>query len=316
MKGLLAAIVTVGIWTSFIVIARATADPARGISLLPLDIVFARICGAAMILIPWGWWICQRDQAQGVPPTQRSLFGLSPLPLATTAWMGTLGGILYATLSYSGFAFAPAAHASVLLPGSLPLWTSLLAVLVLGERLGPLRILGLAFIVLGDLLVGGASLLHAFDGAEVWRGDVLFMLASFSWSVYSVWVRRNRLDAVRATIAITCFAALTFVPVYGFLVGMGWLPTLVGQAGIGSITFQMLFQGVGSVVLSGISFNMMISYYGPVRSTMITALVPGLSAFGASVFLAEPLSWNVLTGLALVSAGIVFGVQSGLKRKP
>ena len=32
-----------------------------------------------------------------------------------------------------------AAHASVLLPGSMPLWTALLAVLVLGERLTPAR---------------------------------------------------------------------------------------------------------------------------------------------------------------------------------
>ena len=48
---------------------------------------------------------------------------------------GLLGGLMYALLAYSGFFYAPAAHASVLLPGSLPLWTSLLAVVVLGERI-------------------------------------------------------------------------------------------------------------------------------------------------------------------------------------
>jgi len=42
---------------------------------------------------------------------------------------------------------------------------------------------------------------------------------------------------------------------------------------------------------------------------MITALVPGLSALGAVVFLDEPLHWNLIGGLMLVTAGILFGVQ-------
>jgi drug/metabolite transporter (DMT)-like permease len=71
----------------------------------------------------------------------------------------------------------------------------------------------------------------------------------------------------------------------------------------------MVFQGVGSVVISGITFTKMIQHFGPVRSTMITALVPGLSALLAVLVLGEPLGWNVLAGLALVTAGIVFGVR-------
>ena len=53
----------------------------------------------------------------------------------------------------------------------------------------------------------------------------------------------------------------------------------------------------------------MIRAYGPVRSTMITSLVPGLSALGAVLLLDEPLSWQVMLGLSLVTLGIVFGVQ-------
>jgi drug/metabolite transporter (DMT)-like permease len=63
------------------------------------------------------------------------------------------------------------------------------------------------------------------------------------------------------------------------------------------------------VAISGITFTKMIGYYGPVRSTMITALVPGLSALGAALFLEEPLYWNLLAGLACVTAGILFGVR-------
>ena len=305
--GLLAAVVTVAIWTSFIVIARATADPARGGTLTPFDIVYARLVGAGLVLLPWGWWLSRKARLAG--QGRGSLGGLSPLPLAITARVGVFGGLLYALLAYNGFVFAPAAHASVLLPGSLPLWTTLLALLILGDRISWGRALGLALIVGGDLLVGGASLLHAFDGSGVWRGDLLFISAAMAWSVYSVLVRRYALDAVRATIAVTAMAFVVYVPVYTVLVLGGWVGGHVFTAPWREVLFQMGFQGVGSVVVSGIGFTKMIQHYGPVRSTMITAIVPGLSALSAALFLGEPLPWNVLAGLTLVSAGIVFGVR-------
>jgi drug/metabolite transporter (DMT)-like permease len=305
--GLACAVITVLIWTSFILIARASADPARGGSLTPFDIAFCRIVGASLILLPWGVWLVRRDRARGVG--HASLLGLSPLPLHITARVGLFGGLLYALLAYSGFAYAPAAHASVLLPGSLPLWTALLAVFLLGERLTLFRALGLGLIVGGDLLVGGASLLHAFDGGSVWRGDLLFMAGALCWSVYSVLARRYALDAVRATIAITAFAFCTFVPVYAVLATQWGVGHLL-QAPLREIIFQAVFQGWGSVVISGITFTKMIQYYGPIKTTMITALVPGLSALGAVLFLGEPLGWNLSAGLALVTLGILFGVRA------
>ena len=308
--GLAAAIVTVMIWTSFIIIARASADPARGGTLSPFDIAFCRMVGASLILLPWGAWLVYRDRARGVGHS--SLLGLSPLSFQVTAKVGLFGGLLYALLAYSGFVFAPAVHASVLMPGSLPLWTAVLAMLVLHDHITPGRALGLGLIVLGDLLVGGASLLHAFDGGEVWKGDLLFMAAAMCWASYSVLARRHALDAVRATIAITAFAFMIYVPVYAALVLGHVVPGHVFTAPWREVLFHALFQGWGSVVISGITFTKMIQHFGPVRSTMITALVPGLSALGAVVFLGEPLFWNLATGLALVTIGILFGVQAAV----
>jgi drug/metabolite transporter (DMT)-like permease len=307
--GLASAVITVLIWTGFIVIARASAT--RG--LLPLDIAFARILGASAVLLPWAWWLMRPARQAG--QKVGSLWGLSPLPWRPTVQTGILGGFLYAILAYTGFFYAPASHASVLMPGSLPLWTTLLAWLFLREKVSALRGVGLGLIVLGDVLVGGASLLMAFDGGEVWKGDVLFMVAALCWSSYSVMVRRHGFDAVRATMAITAFAFVAFVPLFGALVALSILPTHLPQAPWSEILFQALFQGVGSVVISGITFTHMVRHYGPVRSTMITALVPGLSALGAVWFLGEPLHWNLMAGLALVTSGILFGVRQAQKPK-
>jgi drug/metabolite transporter (DMT)-like permease len=306
----MAAVVTVLIWSSFILIARASADPARGGLLTPFDIAFCRIVGAAVILLPWGAYLVRQDRASG--KFGASWLGLSPLSARTTVSVGFFGGLLYALLAYSGFVHAPALHASVLMPGSLPLWTALLAWWLLGDRITPLRALGLGLIVLGDLLVGGLSLLHAFDGGQVWLGDVLFMVAAMCWATYSVLARHHGLEAVRATIAITTFAFVVYVPVYSVLVLSGAVPGQVFAAPWRDVLFQAVFQGWGSVVISGITFTQMIRHYGPVRSTMITALVPGLSALGAVWLLGEPLRWNLAAGLTLVTAGILFGVRANL----
>ena len=303
--GLLAAVVTVTIWTGFIIIARASAQR----TLTPFDIALLRIVGASLVLLPWGWWMVRRRHAAlGASAPASSQPGISPLSLRTTALLGSFGGLLYALLAYSGFFHAPATHAAVLMPGSLPLWTALLAAWLLRDHITPLRAAGLALIVAGDLLVGGRSLLAAFSGGDVWKGDLLFMLAASSWATYSVLARRHAVDAVQATIAITAFACMVYLPSYALLVWLGAVTSHLAQAPWSEIAFQMLFQGGGSVVVSGIGFTRMIQHYGPVRSTMITALVPGLSAVGAVVFLNEPMHWNLVAGLLLVTAGILVGV--------
>jgi drug/metabolite transporter (DMT)-like permease len=252
--GLLAAVVTVVIWTGFIVIARASAQR----TLTPFDIALLRITGASLVLLPWGWWMVRRRRATlGTQAPASSLWGISPLPLRTTA---------------------------------------------------SLRAAGLVLIVAGDLLVGGRSLLSAFSGGDVWKGDVLFMLAASCWATYSVLARRHAVDAVQATIAITAFACMVYVPAYTMLVALGAVTSHLTLAPWSEIAFQLVFQGGGSVVISGISFTRMIQHFGPVRSTMITALVPGLSAMGAVIFLNEPMYWNLFAGLLLVTLGILLGV--------
>ena len=305
--GIAAAVITVIMWTSFILVSRAAADPTRGATLGPFDLAMARILGASTVLLPLGRWLARSDRARGVGSS--SLFGFSPLSLRMTLFIGPCAGWLYALLAYGGFVFAPASHASVLLPGSLPLWTALMAALVLRTRITPARAVGLALIVAGDALVGGRSLLHAFDGGQVWIGDLLFMTAAFSWAIYSVQVRKYALEAVRATAALTAFAFFTYVPVYGTLLLLHWVPGRFLTAPIGDILVQMVFQGLGSVVVSGVTFTRMIQHFGPVRSTMITAVVPALSALGAVFVLGEPMYWNLVAGLALVTLGILFGVR-------
>ena len=129
-------------------------------------------------------------------------------------------------------------------------------------------------------------------------------------------MRRHGFDPVRATLAITAFTGVAFLPAYGALAWAGWVNSGLALAPWQELLFQAAFQGVGSVAISGITFTLMVRHFGPVRSTMITAIVPGLSALGAVPLLGEPLHWNLVVGLALVTFGILFGVLSTLKATP
>ena len=106
---------------------------------------------------------------------------------------------------------------------------------------------------------------------------------------------------------MSVFAVLTYVPIYALLAYSGTIVSHLRDAP-SEIILQVLMQGIGSVVISGITFMRMVETFGPVRTTMITALVPALSASLAPSCFGEPLYWNLLVGLVLVTVGIVFGV--------
>jgi drug/metabolite transporter (DMT)-like permease len=325
--GIAAAAITIFIWTAFVVIGRASAK----MTLAPLDMVFCRLIGAALVALPWGIFLVHRMKKQELscaPPLSfprmrestvpYSLFGLSPLPLRQTLILGFFGGLIFSPFAYAAFTFAPAAHGAVLMPGTLPLSTALFAMLILNERFTRQRALGLGLIACGGILVGGASLLKAFDGGSVWKGDVLFVCASSTWAMYSVLARKYKVDPVQATIAFTVFAVLCFVPLYGALAYAQALPfglvSHLADAPRSEIAMQMLMQGVGSGIVGNIGFTMMLKTFGPVKTTMMTALVPSLAALSAVFFLGEPLYWNLIAGLVLALSGVALGVFSSAKK--
>ncbi len=302
--GVAAAIVTVGIWVSFIIVARAMAHK----TLTPFDIGFVRFIAAAIVLIPWGIYLVRKTQREN--PQAQSWLGISSLDFKTSAVIGLFAGIGYSCFVYSGFFFAPASHASVLMPGMLPLWTAMLAFFFLGTPITPRRAIGLALIALAAVLVGGTSVVKSFGTGDTWKGDLLFLAASFCWGTYTMLARKYQLGAIQATIAVSVFAFVTYVPVYGALAFTHAIHTQLFVAPWSEIILQGFLQGILSVVISGITFVKMVETFGPVRSTMITAVVPPMSAIGAVIFLSEPLTWNLVLGLVLATVGIVFGVKS------
>lgn len=293
------ALTVLTIWTSFILVARGSATR----TLTAWDIVWLRFVFSgllALVLFTWRGAALRQALAQSAAGDARTA-------LQRAGALALLAGVGYCTLAYSGFFFAPVAHAAVLLPGSLPLWTTIFAVALLGERLTWARGAGLVLIVCGDLLVGGSSLGAAFEGAGTWRGDLLFLGASMSWGLYGVLCRRWRLGAVEATTAVALGCLAVAVPLYALVVALGLVPSRLALAPWGEIAFQAVYQGGLAMFVAGIAFTQVVAIFGPVRTTMITAVVPVLAALAAVPVLGEVLSPAALGGLVCVTSGLLLG---------
>lgn len=304
------------IWVSFILVARGST---RG-SLSPLDIAWLRFAFSGLVVLPLAWWFRTELMARlAAHPGPAAAGAAATAPASITAQkrrhtalrrallLGLTGGAGYSLLAYSGFFHAPAAHAAVLLPGSLPLWSALAAWWLLGERITPIRLLGLALIVAGGLAVAGASLSEVFAGAGTWRGDALFVSASMTWATYGVLCRRWRVGAVEATAAVAVVSGLLAVPGLAALWSLGVLPTALPSAPWREVAFQAVYQGGLAMLVAGMAFTQVVAHYGPVRTTMFTATVPPLAALAAVPVLGEPLAASAMLGLVCVTAGLLVG---------
>lgn len=302
--GTICAAGVLAIWTSFILIARVSA---KG-HLSPFDISFVRFVFSGLLALPVLLWRGRWLLGQLAPDPREAL--KRGAALAATA------GIAYCSFAYSGFFFAPVAHAAVLLPGSLPLYTAVFAALLLGERFRRARLVGLVAIVAGDLLIGATSLLQAFGGDGTWRGDLLFLGASLCWALYSVLCRRWRLEAVPATCAIAIGCLATYVPLFALGAATGLVPTRLASAPWSEIAFQAVYQGGLSMFVAGVAFTQVIKTFGPVRTTMITAVVPVLATVLALPLLGEAMTATAVLGLVCVTVGLLIGVRAQVRVNP
>jgi drug/metabolite transporter (DMT)-like permease len=280
--GLACAAVTVAVWTGFLLISR---HGLKG-TLLPWDLAALRFGVGGLVMLPW-----------------LLRFGLAGLSLGQAAVLMLTAGPLFTLIGFTAFAFAPAAHGGALMPGLLPLWTTLLAWLVLGERLGPLRAVCLALIAGGAASLFASGLTEAPPGA--WIGDLIFPLAPLSWAVFTVCARRWGVAPLRAAAVVAVGSMLLYLPVY--LVA---LPKGIPATPLAEVVVQGLFQGLVAVVVALVTYTRAVQALGAGPTTMLTAAVPGLVALLAVPLLDEPLTPLAGLGLVLVTLGMLGTVVS------
>ena len=228
----------------------------------------------------------------------RGLPRIAPRRLAAVLVFAGFGFPLGA---YAGYQLAPAAHGATVMAAGLPAMTALLGAAAGQGGVTARRIIGLGIIILGSLMLAWVTS-GAWEGA--WRGDLLFLAAVSSWSVYTLLVQRWALPALDTTIAIGLVAAPVFLPVWLLA-----LPSGMESASWGAILSQAAFQGAGASVIAGILYTRSVAALGPSATTMIGAAVPALVALTGWPLLGEALSLPAVLAVLTVSAGMVVAMS-------
>ncbi len=180
-------------------------------------------------------------------------FGVSDL--AGLGWrrgviFAALGGPSFTLLQTAGLAFAPLAHGGVITPAAVAIISTVLATVMLHERPGLVRLAGSGLLLVGIVLIGWDGL-RAASGQKVCLGDLLFLAAAVAWALFSVLVRRWRVDALRAITVVSTLSALVTVPVYLATIGTAHILALPRDA----LLTQGLVQGGMHGVLATLGFS-------------------------------------------------------------
>ena len=268
-------------WSGFNIVSRLAGRSA----LSPFDLAALRFGVSALLLFPF---------------FLRMRFAASPLQLLVVS---ASGGLAYALLVYAGFSLAPAAHAGILVNGGIPFATLIVAWLALGVRPAARTLLALGLAALGIALIGYQSFLHEAPGSGPrWLGDLFFLAAATAFAVFGLLLKRWRIRPVEAVVGVAMICALIYLPIYAL-----FLPKTLDAAPLSALLLQGTYQGLIAATLAGLLYTYANMTIGPMKASLMLALVPGVSALAAVPLLGEELGLTTLLGVALVTAGAVLG---------
>lgn len=197
-----------------------------------------------------------------------------------------------------GETLVPAGTAS-LIANTTPVFTALLSMLILHERLGPWKAAGIA------LALGGVTFIAIFgagEGLEMGRlkGIGFIALAAFAWAVYTVLMR-----------PLTRKYHVFFVTAYAILAGtLASLPLLSGEffsqlGGMSAASWGwLLFLGLGCTALGYLLYSKGLEGLGATVTAFYIYFIPPISLFWGWLILGETLTAAILAGTAMILAGL------------
>jgi drug/metabolite transporter (DMT)-like permease len=207
-------------------------------------------------------------------------------------------GVVNSTLPFMLFAFAalsiPASY-SVILNSTAPLFTALLAVPLLGERLTLAKIAGLLVGAAGVALVSRAG--PVVPDLSFWVAIGACLGATTCYAVSSIYMKKYAAGAKPIAIAgwSQIFAALALAPFVPFAPPTSAVTPLI----VGNVFLLALLCSSIAYVL----YYRLIADIGPTRALTMAFLMPAFGMLWGALFLDEPITLPMIAGCALVIGG-------------
>ncbi|WP_343753915.1 DMT family transporter [Lentibacillus halophilus] len=285
-----------------------------------------------LITIIWGFgWVFMKAVLDFMGPFTFSVFrfGTGALTLLLLIWVLKAGkppkhmwkhlivvgilqtGVVFSFVMY-GMQFVDAGKSSVLLY-SMPLWSSILAVKLLGETMTRGKITGLVMGMIGLVLILGRDIFFVKDPAIIF-GELLIVAAALAWAASNMYYRLKlegmtqlQVSAYQMLFGTIGILAATVLMEWGEPVRL-----------TGSSIFYILFTGVLASALCFTVWFILLSTIDMVTATLSTLLVPVFGLFFSWWILGEAFTGSIIAGSALVITGIavaqIFGRETSKGR--
>ena len=278
--GYVAALVTVTIWAAFLVGTRFAVTKNFTVE----EILVLRLIPAAIIMLPYMVKL-------GVMPPGNRLITKIIFALGASA--------LFPWVLSMGLYYSPASNAGALGPGTLPFWTALIAFLITSEKPNRSRKFGLFVILLGALVIGIVQFETNY-GDLTWLGNILFLLGAALWAIYSVIFRQSGIAPLHGLVIGLFWGSLIFVPL---LITFGSVK--FENTTLHDIAFMVILHSFIIGILAMLLFTYAVKKLGAVQTAAFGALTPVLALIGGVILLDEIISPSKLSGIFLVTAGVL-----------
>jgi drug/metabolite transporter (DMT)-like permease len=299
--------------------AAAPAGPALAPAYLAL---------AAAALFWGGNWVLARWIQNQFPPQTLGLLRWSsaalfllPFALAPTlrAWsavrrewkrlavLGAIGVTGFSALTYTGLAFTTSINGS-LLNTAAPVFIIAMSAMGFGERIKRMEVAGVAVSIVGVAIIVARGSLETLAAMRVNTGDALVVLAVLLWAIYTVLLRRWRIQLPPMVFLFTTIILSLPLPIATTVLEYALGAPAPSPDAIGwlTIVYFGLFPSIGAYAC----WNFGVSRAGAARATLFQYLIPVFAAILAVMLLGEEIRLFHIAGAALIVGGLLLAART------
>ncbi|MFY7863212.1 DMT family transporter [Roseateles sp.] len=284
-------------WAGNAVVGRLMVD-----SISPLALNGLRWALAGLLLLPFAWRLLLQPSV--LLKRWRYL-----------ALCGFLGMGCYNALQYQALRSSSALNVT-LIAASLPLWMLTVGALWFGVRPSRRQMLGAALSLLGVALVMSRGALQTLAEVQFVIGDLLMLVAIFSWALYS-WLLVRPPESMRGAARPDWdwAAVLMAQMLYGlvFAGGMAGLEQALRPQTIAwgpGLALTLLYVAIGPSLIAYRCWGLGVAQAGPAIAAFFGNLTPVFAALMSGALLGEWPQWYHGLAFGLIAAGIWISSQS------
>ena len=218
-------------------------------------------------------------------------------------WLGLLGTMAYQLLFMHGMSWTAAGDASLIIPMN-PVFTVLLAVPMLGQRISARMSVGLLIGIAGVAVVVGWSPNSGIPIEHRILGDLMVLLAALSWAATSNLTKiMLSWESGYSSLEIVVWYSVTgWALLFPWVIAENWGSSVPDPSSAEWITIAYL--GVISTVLSYVLFAQGIELIGPTAASSYVFLVPVFGVLGGWLLLDEEIGASMILGFVLIVVGV------------